>query len=97
MPTPNPKPVEAPLNRALRLGKPAYASAKYLEGLGVAPGDVVALADAEVVLDRIDANPWITRDALATWSATPWGEKGVDRLNAAIALLLKAGMIGRLG
>jgi hypothetical protein len=74
-----------------------YAPSAVLLDLGVDPTAGTLLTDASALLRRLQQNPWATHGALATWSATTWGDGGVDRLNAALSLLTSAGLVSRLG
>jgi hypothetical protein len=76
-----------------------YVTMAYIQSLGIDPTSVTAqsIADANQLYAYLSGNPWMTQGQLATWSASNWGDTGVARLNAALALLTQATLIMQLG
>lgn len=74
-----------------------YASVDYLASMGVT--DSAQMRDAAAVYAQINSRPWMTQDDLVGWANQTWQDaaSGVDRLNAAVALLRKMGKVESLG
>ena len=93
-------PAEAPdvaVEPADGLAGPVYMTAESFASLGVSRE---ALADAETVLGWVHGDggvSWVSHADLVARAVQRWGEHGaVDRLNAAVGLLDRAGRLVRL-
>lgn len=83
---------------AVSASQPAFATIEAIQTHGLEPETAAAaLADAKAVHDQIAAQPWIVQDSLVRWAVQTWGDRAVDRLNAATGLLERMGRIVRMG
>ena len=79
---------------------PIYITDQNLEASGFSPGQSGSmLADANQVFLMINSSMWVTQSAAVTWAATTWGtaSQPVNRLNAAIGLLINLGLVYQIG
>lgn len=73
----------------------SYLTDKQVEALGMDPATAgQAIVDSSAVYEHVSRTSTPTRDDLVHWANDKWGStESVDRLNAALDYLLRAGKL----